>query len=73
MKKPSKSEITKEITKNIGERMVELVAAAASYGAVNHKLYTDARIKTLRIRALKRLTNAAKDYHETLTAAMVLS
>jgi hypothetical protein len=73
MKKPSKAKLTEEITQKVSERMIELIAAAASYGAVSHKLYTDARIKTLRSRALKRLCNAAKDYHETLTSAMVLS
>lgn len=72
MKKQNKK-LKDEITQKVSERLTELVAAAASYGAVSHELYTDARVKDLRDRGLKRLTDAAKDYHQTLTAAMVLS
>lgn len=73
MKKPSKKKLKDEISQKISESLTELVAAAASFGAVSHELYTDDRIKDLRDRGLKRLTDAAKDYHGTLTAAMVLS
>lgn len=73
MKKPNKTKLKTEIKDKISETLQELVAAAASYGAVSHELYTDARVKDLRDRALKRLTDSAKEYHETLTAAMVLS
>lgn len=73
MKKQNKAKLKEEITQKVSERLTELVAAAASYGAVSHELYTDDRVKDLRDRGLKRLTDAAKDYHSTLTAAMVLS
>jgi hypothetical protein len=73
MKKQNKAKLKEEITLKISERLTELVAAAASYGALSHELYTDDRIKDLRDRGLKRLTDAAKDYHSVLTAAMVLS
>lgn len=68
-----KSKLEKEIHQNISVAIQELVAAAACYGAVHHKLYSDKRVKLIRKRALARVLKASKDYHGVLTAALFLS